>query len=272
MNIFTKKFTVWIISFSMLVSYGILQSDVFAENGTAYSCDFTQLVKDGAKTMYGTTEDIIQLDEYTTAYLTYAGTYVDAAEYTSPSTTWDFASMPASSGQNTPVIGGNSVWASGEVQFPAADTKTGTLTVDMENAIRNNVTIEFDVIDHSKALGQQFFNFSIMNSEEAIIDFQVHPYDDSRADTKGLIIGGKTVTDFKAIRIAWGTVGTHHIKTDIDYNARKVTVIVGNSSFIGEIPEGTIADIKKLEISSTRSKTAADRYISVDNLKIEEFT
>lgn len=371
MNIFTKKFTALTTSFSMLVSYGILQSDVFAENGKSYSCDFTQLVKNGAKTMYGTTEDIIQLDEYTTAYLTYEGTYVDAdgtvylmgtnsgkgsynngsyieftapedgtvtfsldyanyfidetytgysasseeltkgqklrigertsnrskvmglsfvpaggssqpdeteppsvdaVEYTSPSTTWDFASMTASSGQNTPVIGGNAVWASGEVQFPAADTKAGTLTVDMENAIRNNVTIEFDVIDHSKALGQQFFNFSIMNSEEAIVDFQVHPYDDSRTDTKGLIIGGKTVTDFKAIRTAWGAVGTHHIKTDIDYNARKVTVAIGNSAYTGELPEGTIPDIKKLEISSTRSKTAADRYISVDNLKIEEFT
>lgn len=371
MNIFTKKFTALVISFSTLVSYGISQLNVFAENGKVYSCDFMQLVKDGAKTMYGTAEDIIQLDEYTTAYLTYEGTYVDAdgtiylmgtnggkgnykngsyieftapedgtvsfsldysnyfidetytgysstsveltkgqklrigervnerskvmgltftpaggspqpdeteppsvdaVEYTSPSTSWDFASTPASSGKNTPVIGGNAVWANGEIQFPAADTKAGTLTVDMENAIKNNVTIEFDAIDHSKALGQQFFNISIANSEEIIADFQVHPYDDSRTDTKGLIIGGETVADFKTIRTAWGNVGTHHIKVNIDYNARKVTVTVGNSTFTGEIPEGTIADIKKLEISSTRSKTAADRYISVDNLKIEEFT
>lgn len=144
--------------------------------------------------------------------------------------------------------------------------------MNMENAIKNNVTIEFDVIDHIQTLGQQFFNYSISNSEETIVDFQVHPYDDSRADTKGLIIGGKTVADFKTIRTAWGKVGTHHIKVSIDFNARKVTVTVGNSSFTGEIPEGTIADIKKLEISSTRSKTAEPRYISVDNLKIEEFT
>lgn len=252
---------------------------MFAENGSdmssennislfsdeAYSCDFTKLVKDSAKTMYGTAEDIIELDEYTTAYLTYEGTYVDAdgtvylmgtnsgkgsytngsyieftapedgtvnftldyanyfidetytgysskseelqkgqklrigerandrskvtgltfaptggssqpdeteppsvdaVEYTSPSTTWDFAFAPASTGKNTPVIGRNAVWINSEIQFPAADTESGALTVDMENTIKNNVTIEFDAIDHSKALGQQFFNFSITNSEQ----------------------------------------------------------------------------------------------------------
>lgn len=354
--------------FSMLVPL-----NASAEETAVYSCDFTSLVKDGQVTQYGNEDDIIAIDEYTTAYLTYEGTYVDATgvylmgtnsgkgsykngsyieftapsdgtvtfsfdyanyfideaykgyssgsaeltegqklrigerannrskvmsisfvpaqtaesttspeatqppssdavEYTSPSTTWDFAQAPAVSGANTPVMGGNAVWENEEVQFPSGVTKMGTLTVSMENAIKNNVTIEFDAIDHSKALGQQYFNFSIANSEETIVDFQVHPYSDDQTNTKGLIICGTTVAEYKPVRIAWGSVGTHHIKTDIDYNARTVTVSVGNTTFTGEIPEGTIGDIKKVEISSNRSKTAGDRYISVDNLKIEEFT
>ncbi len=44
-----------------------------------YTCDFTQLIKNGADTTYGTSTDIYQLDDYTTAYLTYEGTYVTAA-------------------------------------------------------------------------------------------------------------------------------------------------------------------------------------------------
>ncbi|MCH5210067.1 MAG: hypothetical protein J1F01_03785 [Oscillospiraceae bacterium] len=43
-----------------------------------YSCDFTKLVKNNAKTDYGNAGDIIKIDDYTTAYLTYEGTYVDA--------------------------------------------------------------------------------------------------------------------------------------------------------------------------------------------------
>ncbi len=368
----TKRIVSIIISVAMI--WAIMPNIAFAD-GENYTRDFMSLVKDNAKTMYGTAADVIELDEYTTAYLTYDGTYVDAdgtiylmgtnggkgsykngsyiefsapsdgivsfsldyanyfidetymgyssanvnlkagqklrigervnnrskvmslsftpeqsaetspapdeteppsgdaIKYTSPSTLWNFDNVaPVSSGNDTPVIGGNAVWENAEIKFPAADTKSGSITVGMENAIKNNVTIEFDAIDHSKALGQQFFNYSIGNSEETIVDFQVHPYDDSRTDTKGLIIGGNTIADYKAVRAAWGAVGTHHIKIDIDYNARKVTVAIGSDTFTDEIPEGTISDIKKIEISSTRSKTAADRYISVDNLKIEEFT
>ncbi len=43
-----------------------------------YSCDFTRLIKNGADTTYGTANDIIKIDSYTTAYLTYDGTYVSA--------------------------------------------------------------------------------------------------------------------------------------------------------------------------------------------------
>ena len=42
------------------------------------SCDFMQLVKDNADTYYGNAEDIIRLDDHTTAALTYEGTYVSA--------------------------------------------------------------------------------------------------------------------------------------------------------------------------------------------------
>lgn len=41
-----------------------------------YSCDFTQLAPEGSDVQYGNPEDIIELDSYTTAYLTYTGTKV----------------------------------------------------------------------------------------------------------------------------------------------------------------------------------------------------
>ncbi len=44
----------------------------------SYECDFTQLVENSADTTYGEDDDIIALDSYTTAYLTYTGTYVSS--------------------------------------------------------------------------------------------------------------------------------------------------------------------------------------------------
>lgn len=360
----SKKITGLITVLSMV--FMLIPNIAIAAN-SEYSCDFTVLVKDGQETEYGSSTDVIKIDDYTTAYLTYAGTYVaadgtvyptgtapkaltgsyiefaapedgkvsysgkdisyfidgsyqsygseatvdiaagqklqigyrkgttyiktlsfipneqaggeptkepsgDQGEYVSPLTEWDFSVKPSTVGNNMPVIGGNAEWVNEEVKFPAEDTKTGTLTVDMSNPIKNNVTIEFDVIDHEKALGQQYFNFAINNSEETIVEFQVHPYDDSHDTVKGLMVCGSTIADYKEIRSAWGAVGSRHIKIDIDYNARKVTAQIGTKTYTGEIPEGTLCDVDKTEISSTRAKTAGGRYISVDNLKIEEFT
>ncbi|MCI8405257.1 MAG: hypothetical protein HFE49_10225 [Clostridia bacterium] len=370
-----KRIISTIIILSFIASV-FIPAHIEAADTSVYSCDFSKLVKDGQKTQYGTEQDIIQIDEYVTAHLTYDGTYVDfdgkvyiksgtvcnrdgyyakgsyiefiapsdgtinitgsdigwfegntykgynanitadvimgksyyfgyrkdstyigtltftpsektentpepeqtdepviidAVEYTSPSTVWNFDSAVANTGKNTPIINGNAIWENGEVKFPADNTQNGELTLNMENSIKNNVIIEFDAIDHNKALGQQYFNYSISNSEEIITEFQVHPYSDDYDGVKGLVICGETAADYKKVRAAWGSVGTHHIKTEIDYNSRKVTVSIDNNIFTGVIPEGTIADMKKLDISSTRVKTAADRYISVDNLKIEEF-
>lgn len=64
--------TVISIVFSMITSFGVL-----AVETETYSCDFIKLVKDGQDTQYGNAEDIIQIDEYITAYLTHEGTYVD---------------------------------------------------------------------------------------------------------------------------------------------------------------------------------------------------
>lgn len=53
---------------------------LFADNSDmqVYTCDFTTLVKDNADTMYGTATDVIKLNDYVTAHLTYTGTYVGA--------------------------------------------------------------------------------------------------------------------------------------------------------------------------------------------------
>lgn len=49
-----------------------------AAEGNIYTCDFTQLVKNGEDTIYGKEGDIYRLDENTKVYLTYEGTYVGA--------------------------------------------------------------------------------------------------------------------------------------------------------------------------------------------------
>lgn len=60
------------ISLSMLTPLSVSAAEI------TYSCDFSQLVKDGADTTYGTSKDIYQLDDCTSAYLTYEGTYVSS--------------------------------------------------------------------------------------------------------------------------------------------------------------------------------------------------
>ena len=71
----TKRIISLIVAATFVLA--ILPNMAFAD-GENYTCDFTALVKDNAKTMYGTAEDVIELDEYTTACLTYDGTYVDS--------------------------------------------------------------------------------------------------------------------------------------------------------------------------------------------------
>ncbi|MGN0149270.1 MAG: sialate O-acetylesterase [Clostridia bacterium] len=65
--------TVISIVFSILSSFTVLATET-----EMYSCDFTRLVKNSADTTYGTANDIIKIDSYTTAYLTYNGSYVSA--------------------------------------------------------------------------------------------------------------------------------------------------------------------------------------------------
>lgn len=69
-----KRIVSIIISAAMMSA--LIPNIVFAD-AENYICDFMTLVKDNAKTMYGTAEDVIALDDYTTAYLTYEGTYAD---------------------------------------------------------------------------------------------------------------------------------------------------------------------------------------------------
>lgn len=71
----TKRIISFIVSAALVLA--TLPNIAFA-SGENYVCEFTKLLKDNAKTMYGTAEDVIKLDDYTTAYLTYEGTYVDA--------------------------------------------------------------------------------------------------------------------------------------------------------------------------------------------------
>ena len=375
MNKAAKRF----ISLLMAVSVAgtVFPFAVFAVDGETevmsetdvYTCDFTQLVEGGADTYYGTAEDVIEIDEYTTAYLTYEGTYVDAdgkvyikddgpcngdgkyengsyisftapsdgtvtvsgadislfygstysgnygsnltfdaevgstyvfayrkgstyidtltftpfAEepeppsgddaYVSPSTTWDFETEPSGSA-NAPALGGNAQWSDGEIVFPAGTRDSGTLSLSFTEPVRNNISVELDITGHDKALGKQYITFSVSNSEETVAELHVHPYSDNGDgySARGLTVCGTQTASGDAVRAAWTGVGTTHVKADIDYYARKLTVTVGDTPFEAEIPEGTVTDVTNIEITVSRSgSTVESRYISADNLTVSEF-
>ena len=74
-----KKVISLITTLAMCISmFSAFSVTSFAENDNTYSCDFTSLVKNNADTTYGTADDIYDIDDYTKAVLTYAGTYVSA--------------------------------------------------------------------------------------------------------------------------------------------------------------------------------------------------
>lgn len=379
MNRKTNKMISFCVSFSILAAQALYPIAASADESTEtieiseassiYYCDFTSLVADGSDTVYGGDDDIFTLNEYTTAYLNYDGTYVssdgtlylmggnngkghydsgayieftapcdgtvtytgsylnyyidgvytgynnDSAElkagqklqigqrvndrsyissidfspaeqpteqpssqptgegyYESPSTTWDFSSEPMS-GAGTPTLAGNSLWQDGEIVFPSDTTSSGSLALKMSESIKNNVSVEFDVTGHVKALGGQFINFSLANSEETIAELQVHPYsdNDSSYTAKGLYVCGTQSVSANDLRAAWTSSGTTHVKIDTDYIARTLTLYINDSIFHAELPEGTVSDIYEIKFEVTRSKTAADRYISFDNLTVSEF-
>lgn len=334
-----------------------------------YACDFTGLVVNGSDTVYGGTDDIFDLNEYTTAYLNYEGTYVssdgtlylmggnngkghydkgayieftapydgvvtysgsylnyyidgvytgynsDSAKlkagqklqigqrvndrsyissisftpseqptdvptaeptgegyYESPSTAWDFSTEPLS-GKNTPSLAGNAQWQDGEIIFPSDTTASGSLTLDMSEPIKNNISVEFDITGHIKALGGQFINFRLSNSEEVVAELQVHPYSDNddTYNAKGLYICGTQAVSGNDIRAAWNAAATTHVKIDIDYKSRTADISIGENIFTAELPEGTVTDADVITFEVTRSKTESSRYISLDNLIVSEF-
>ncbi len=71
-----KKFISLITAAAL--SAGLVTATPQAADTEVYTCDFTQLVKDSADTYYGSESDTYALDDYTTAVLTYDGTYVSA--------------------------------------------------------------------------------------------------------------------------------------------------------------------------------------------------
>lgn len=75
MNRIMKKAAAAAVSAAVFIQ-GFTAISVYAMEN--YICDLTSLVSGGADTYYGETDDIIELDKYTTAYLTYEGTYVSA--------------------------------------------------------------------------------------------------------------------------------------------------------------------------------------------------
>lgn len=198
----------------------------------------------------------------------------DIPVYTSPSTEWNFDSYTLTSEKrdNIPYLTGNAAVESNEVKFPADSTASGGLELDFGKPIKKDTVIEFDITPHSKHLGTQYISYSIQNSEEEeILGFQVHPYDTS-AEVKGISVCGTTIADGKSVckNLSAGSVA--HIKNDIDYTAGKITVTVGDGIFTADIPASAATDIASFNFSVKRSKNAADRYISLDNLTVSEYT
>lgn len=75
MRMFAKRAVSLISAMTVAASFAVIPA---ANAEESYSCDLMQLVRGGADTYYGAAEDVIELDEYTTAVLTYEGTYVGA--------------------------------------------------------------------------------------------------------------------------------------------------------------------------------------------------
>lgn len=73
-----KRFISMMTVIAMALTFMPVINITASAEGETYTCDFNQLVKNGADTTYGTATDIYTLDDYTTAYLTYEGTYVSA--------------------------------------------------------------------------------------------------------------------------------------------------------------------------------------------------
>ncbi|MGN1116243.1 MAG: sialate O-acetylesterase, partial [Candidatus Ornithomonoglobus sp.] len=197
--------------------------------------------------------------------------------YESSYSFWDFDSYaPAGGGVNVPYISGNAEYDSekGEIRFLSDSTAAGYLTIDFDEPIRNNTEFSFDYTGHTKALGNQFINYRAVNSEgEEIVSFSAHPYSSDE------VYGSNTLTVCKEVtangeevrRLVSGVNSAITITTSIDYNSRKVTVTADGVAFTGVISESAAKDIAKIEISGTRSKTAAERYMSIDNLCVSEF-
>ena len=343
-----------------------------ADEAQTYTADFTKLVKNNADTTYGTAEDIIQLDENTTAHLTYENTYVDSSgvvhltgsganktysaattggsyiqftapgdgkaeftvnyanyfvdetytnyssavvdlkagqkltigsrasdkstvsaltftpsseqaitnvsePYTSPETVWTFDdAVPASEGKNVPVISGQAEYNSTdkEIKFPAGATGEGGVTLELDPAVKGDVEIEFDTTGHDRTLGQQYLYFTLANSEgDEILSLAAHPYqaDGTYAGVNKLLICGEQAAVDAEISSLFGAKTTH-VKLTIDYTARKLTAVIGASTFTGTIPAKAMKDIAEFKFRVSRNKTADSRYISLDNLSVKEFT
>ena len=361
-----KRFISVITVMAIFISL-FANTTVLAENET-YTADFTKLE---AKT-YGTAEDIIMLDDYTTAYLTHEGTYVDsnhvihltgtntgkgaytngsyvqftapsdgtvsfdiayanyfvgsdykgyssasvdlkaeqtltigerdtaqstisaitfipkqtptvteiATPYTSPQTKWDFDTyLPAEEGKNVPVISGASEYNDGDIKFKSNDKATGTLAVDFDEPIKNNVEFSFDITEHKDSGGKytlsgRYIEYKILNSEnEEIVYLSAHPYAAETEASNFIKIGNAEIDKTKSeIQTAFDKRGTE-ITTSVDYHARKVTITMGTNTFEGEIPASAMKDIAKFEFSvRLTNSVSADRYITLDNLAVKEFT
>ena len=273
---------------------------VFTFSGSAvnYYTDGTYTSYGGSATINVTAGTKYQLGQRTTTYvktISYTPTVVTPtpeateapeeteapvmpAAYSAPTVTWDFTDYgPASGGKNMPYVTGNTEYSDGEIKFPSGTTAGGAVSVDFDapiahSASYNSAAFTFDVIGHDTNLGQQYYYFSIANSEGVeLVRLQCHPYDSTVASYV-TVCGTDTGAAESDIKGMFLKNGLATITVSIDFNAGKVAISSSLSSTVidAELPEDAAKDIAKFTFGVSRSKTAPSRYISIDNIKVAE--
>lgn len=188
---------------------------------------------------------------------------------------WKFETdQTSSTGDNIPVISGNSAWdeTNQNIKFDANSTSTGTLTLNLNPAISNNATVGFDL--NIGALGGQVFEYAITDTEgNNLVSCSFDAYN----KTGTLKIGNTVAATDREFTAALSSktddgmkASTTSFANEIDFDTDTVTVTIGSTAINGKLTGGETGSVEKIEFIGKRSKKA-NRSIYLDNISIKEY-
>lgn len=188
---------------------------------------------------------------------------------------WDFETdTTATEGDNVPVLSGNVAYneTNQNIKFDANSTTSGTLAINLNPEIQNNVTVGFDL--NVGALGGQKFAYAITDNEGNNLVSCIF----ERYSGTGTLTVGNTViaTDGEFVGAIQKTNGdgmsasTTAFSNEIDFDSNTVTVTIGSTTLTGTLSGAETKTVAGIEFTGSRSK-AADRSIYLDNISIKEY-